>query len=85
MASASSAGRGIIPVKVNAAVEIEVDQVAVRRRANDAGKHADAFRVLAARHAPDQLVDDAVKAPVVVERRPGLPVTAISAPPESKR
>jgi methylaspartate ammonia-lyase len=26
------------------------------------------LRILAARHAPDQLIDDAVKAPIVVER-----------------
>ena len=35
-------------------------------------KIADALRVLAARHAPDQLIDDAVKAPIVVERRAGI-------------
>ena len=68
-----------------AAVEIEVDEVAVFGRADEAGEDADALRVLAARHAPDQLIDDAVKAPIVVERLPGSPVTAISAPPESKR
>ena len=55
-----------------AAVEIEVDQVAVLGRADEAGEHADAFRLLAARHAPDQLIDDAVEAPIVVERPAGI-------------
>ena len=51
-----------------AAVEVEIDQIAVFGRADEAGKDADALRILAARHAPDQLIDDAVKAPIVVER-----------------
>src|ERR1044071_3134958 len=52
----------------DAAVEIDVDQVLVLWRTDHAGKDADALRILAAGHTPDEWVDDTVEAPIIVDR-----------------
>src|SRR6185312_9951881 len=56
----------------DAAVGVEVYDIAIGWCANDAGKHPHARRVLASRHAPNELIDDAVEAPIVVERPAGI-------------
>src|SRR5581483_4559902 len=53
-------------------IEIEVDKIAIIWRAYDATEHADALGVLTAGHAPDELIDDAVQAPIVVEHLGGI-------------
>ena len=81
MASASL-GRPRKYSSEGAAVKIEVDQIAILGRADESGENAHALRLLAARHAPDQLVDDAVRPPIVIERPSVIARDANKPPPE---
>ena len=54
--------------KGNPGLSVEVDEILRRRRAHDTPEQADALRILAARHAPDELIDDAVETPIAVDR-----------------
>ena len=59
--------------KGDPALSIEVDEILVRRCAHDASKHTNALWVFTAGQAPNQLVDDTVNRPVVVNGSPRIP------------